>query len=219
MAVWVVTGASRGIGLELCRQLAADGHDVVGVCRERARALGELGVRVEEGIDVTDGHQVAELARRLVRTHVDVLVNNAGILESTSLETLDFDSVRRQFEVNALGPLRVTRALLPNLSRGAKVIIVTSLMGSMGDNSSGGYYGYRMSKAAVNSAGVSLARDLASQGIAVGILHPGMVSTDMTGHRGISVEESARGLRARIDELDLKSSGTFRHANGQTLPW
>jgi NAD(P)-dependent dehydrogenase (short-subunit alcohol dehydrogenase family) len=121
--------------------------------------------------------------------------------------------------VNALGPLRVTRALLPNLVGGSKVVIVTSRMGSIADNGSGGYYGYRMSKAAVNAAGVSLARDLAPRGITVLLLHPGMVATEMTGASGIPVAESVAGLLARIDELGQQASGSFHHANGETLPW
>ena len=129
-------------------------------------------------------------------------------------------SIRRQFEVNSLGPLRVTRALLGRLVDGSKVGIVSSLMGSMTDNSSGGHYGYRMSKAAVNAAGVSLSHDLRPRGIAVAILHPGMVQTEMTGRRGIPPEESVRGLLRLLDELTLERSGTFWHApTGRELPW
>ena len=121
--------------------------------------------------------------------------------------------------MNALGPLRVTRALLPNLADGAKVAILTSLMGSIADNGSGGYYGYRMSKAALNAAGKSLARDLAGRGVTVLILHPGMVATAMTGGHGIPVEQSVTGLLERIGALGLEASGTFWHADGRELPW
>jgi NAD(P)-dependent dehydrogenase (short-subunit alcohol dehydrogenase family) len=168
---------------------------------------------------VTDDAAVAELAGRLT-DEIDVLVNNAGILTSESLDNLDFDRIRRQLEINSLGPLRVTAALLPRLGRGSKVAIVTSRMGSIGDNTSGGRYGYRMSKAAVNAAGKSLAMDLKPRGIAVALLHPGFVRTDMTGHNGmVDPEESARGLIARIDELSLQSTGRFWHMNGEELPW
>jgi NAD(P)-dependent dehydrogenase (short-subunit alcohol dehydrogenase family) len=102
---------------------------------------------------------------------------------------------------------------------GGKVVIITSLMGSMGDNGSGGFYGYRMSKAAVNSAAVSLARDLSGRKVAVGILHPGMVATEMTGGNGIPVADSVRGLIARIDELSMDRTGKFFHQNGRELPW
>ena len=148
-----------------------------------------------------------------------MLVNNAGILSRDALDDLDFDGMRRQFEVNALAPLRVTRALLPNLGAGSKVVIITSRMGSIADNGSGGYYGYRMSRAAVNIAGVSLARDLRERGIAVLLLHPGMVATEMTGQHGIPVAEAARNLVARIETLGLDQTGSFHHANGEPLPW
>ena len=130
------------------------------------------------------------------------------------------DSVRRQFEVNALGPLRVTCSLIPALRNGAKIALLTSRMGSIADNESGGSYGYRMSKAALNAAGVSLAKDLSSRGIAVAILHPGYVKTDMTGPSAlIDAEESVAGLLDRIDQLNLENSGSFWHMNGELLPW
>jgi NAD(P)-dependent dehydrogenase (short-subunit alcohol dehydrogenase family) len=219
VATFAITGAGRGIGFELCRQLRGRGERVVAICRRPAPELQALGCRVVDGIDVADDGSVTRLARELSGERIDVLVNNAGILSREGLDDLDLDRIRRQFEVNALGPLRVTRALLPNLGAGAKVIIVTSRMGSIADNGSGGYYGYRMSKAAVNMAGVSLARDLAPRGIAVQLLHPGMVATEMTGREGIPVEEAARNLIARMDELEPTQSGSFRHANGEPLPW
>jgi NAD(P)-dependent dehydrogenase (short-subunit alcohol dehydrogenase family) len=148
------------------------------------------------------------------------LINNAGILSSEDLADLDFAAIQRQMEVNAYGPLRVSRKLLPNLKSGSKLVLITSRMGSIGDNTSGGMYGYRMSKAALNAAGASLARDLAGQGIAVAILHPGAVRTAMTGGHGqVSATDSVRGLLARIDELSLETTGQFRHANGEELPW
>jgi NAD(P)-dependent dehydrogenase (short-subunit alcohol dehydrogenase family) len=219
VATFAITGAGRGIGFELCRQLRGRGERVVAICRQPAPELQALGCRIVDGVDVADDGSVTRLARELSGERIDVLVNNAGILSREGLDDLDLDRIRRQFEVNALGPLRVTRALLPNLGSGAKVIIVTSRMGSIADNGSGGYYGYRMSKAAVNMAGVSLARDLGPRGIAVQLLHPGMVATEMTGRQGIAVEEAARNLIARIDELESAQSGSFRHANGEPLPW
>jgi NAD(P)-dependent dehydrogenase (short-subunit alcohol dehydrogenase family) len=219
MSVSLVTGANRGIGLELARQLAARGDEVIAVCRKTTPALDALGVRVEAGIEVTDEKSLAVLAGRLAGVDIDLLVNNAGIGEWGGLDGIDFASIERQFEVNAMGPLRVTAALLPLLHEGSKVAIVTSRMGSIADNTSGGFYGYRMSKAAVNAAGVSLAHDLRGRGIAVTLLHPGMVNTDMT-HHGITPEEAVRGLLARIDALALETSGRFLHAGtGETLPW
>jgi NAD(P)-dependent dehydrogenase (short-subunit alcohol dehydrogenase family) len=216
---YVVTGANRGIGLELCRQLAARGEEVIAVCRRSSHGLDALGLRVESGVDLIDAASAANLAERLAGVSIDVLVNNAGTLQRVGLDDLDVDSIRRQFEVNAVGPLRLTRVLLDNLGAGSKVVILTSLMGSMTDNTSGGSYGYRMSKAALNAAAVSLARDLQSRQIAVAILHPGMVSTDMTGHRGVAVADSVAGLLERIEGLDLDNSGTFWHADGRVLPW
>ncbi len=216
----VVTGANRGIGLELCTQLVAAGWDVVGACRRSSESLDAVATEVWEGIDVADDAVVGRLAARAGERVFDLLINNAGILQHQPLSALDFDSMRAQFEVNSLGPLRVTSALLPNLTEGGKVAIVTSRMGSIDDNTSGGAYGYRMSKAAVNIAGVSLGRDLAGRGISVVLLHPGHVKTDMTRGRGqVDVGTAARGLLARIEELKLSTSGTFLHAQGQALPW
>ncbi len=220
MPTALVTGANRGIGLELCRSLKERGDEVIAVCRRSSPELDALGVRVEAGVDVTDEASVRRLAERLAGTTLDVVVNNAGLLAHERLGEIDFDSVRAQLEVNALGPLRVTEALLPRLREGSKVAIVTSRMGSIGDNTSGGAYGYRMSKAAVNAAGKSLALDLRGRGVAVILLHPGFVRTDMTGHRGdLEPREAAGGLLARIDELTLEHTGELRHQNGQPLPW
>ncbi|MEZ5958112.1 MAG: SDR family oxidoreductase [Hyphomonadaceae bacterium] len=220
MATILITGANRGIGLELARQLKARGDDVIAACRKPSPELDELGVRVESGIEVSSGESVADLARRLNGASLDTIINNAGILRMENLAGMDFTSIAQQLDVNALGPLRVTTALLPLLSEGSKVVIITSRMGSITDNGSGGYYGYRMSKAAVNAAGMSLARDLKSRGIAVGLFHPGMVATEMTGRNGIPAEDSVRGIIQRMDALKLESSGRFTHAGtGEELPW
>ena len=220
MTTTVITGANRGIGLELARQLHARGDQVIAVCRTSSPELDALGVRIEAGIDVSHTEDVADLAKRLQGARIDVLINNAGILRGESLGALNFNSIEQQFEVNALGPLRVTAALTPLLAANAKVAIITSRMGSIADNSSGGYYGYRMSKAAVNAAGVSLARDLAARNIAVALIHPGMVATDMTGRNGVPPQDAARGVLARIDALKLETTGRFWHAGtGEELPW
>ena len=221
MVTYLITGANRGIGYEYCRQLNERGDTVIAVCRSASEELKQLGVRVEEGIDITSDASVADLRDRLNDTAIDVLINNAGILKGVSLEDLDFESIREQFEVNALGPLRVTHALLPLLKAGSKIALMTSRMGSIGDNTSGSSYGYRMSKVALSMAGKSLSLDLKPRGIAVAILHPGLVQTRMTGFTssGITPEESVKGLLKRIDELTLENTGTFWHANGEVLPW
>lgn len=221
MATYLVTGANRGIGYEYCRQLQARGDRVIAVCRTTSEDLQPLGIQIEAGIDITSDAALSELCTRLGNTEIDVLINNAGILKRVTLEDLDFGSIRHQFEVNALGPLRVTHALLPNLKAGSKIVLMTSRMGSIADNTSGSSYGYRMSKVALSMAGKSLAHDLKPRGMAVAILHPGLVQTRMTNFTsgGISPEASVQGLLARIDALTLENSGTFWHANGEVLPW
>ena len=153
--------------------------------------------------------------------NIDVLIQNAGVSEYNSLSTLDPESILRQFEINALSPLYFTKSFLHNMGRGSKVVLMSSRMGSIDDNTSGGSYGYRMSKVALCMAGKSLSVDLRSMGISVAILHPGLVSTRMTGFtsNGITPGQSVKGLLARIDALNLENSGTFWHSNGNTLPW
>lgn len=220
MATILVTGANRGIGLEFCRLYKARGDEVIAVCRNNSDELEQLGIEVIDSIDVSEASCMDEIRLALKGRVIDLLVNNAGILVGQNLDTLKFDDVSRQFEVNAMGPLRVVHALLDNFSEGSKVALITSRMGSMGDNGSGGQYGYRMSKAALNAAGVSLAHDLKGQGVSVAILHPGYVQTGMVGFRGdVPASESAANICQRIDELNIENTGTFWHANGDVLPW
>ena len=221
MATYLVTGSNRGIGLEYCRQLKERGEEVIATCRSSSPELDELGVRIEVDVDVSSGGSVLNLKRRLEGAHIDVLIQNAGIAEFNSLLSLDPESIIRQFEVNALSPLCFTQAFLSNMGNGSKVALMTSRMGSIDDNTSGGSYGYRMSKVALCMAGKSLSIDLKTKGISVAILHPGLVSTRMTGFTssGISPEQSVSGLLTRIDSLNLENSGTFWHSNGEVLPW
>ena len=145
---------------------------------------------------------------------------NAGILRDESLSQLNVDTIREQFEINALAPLRVVATLQANLNEGAKVALITSRMGSISDNTSGGRYGYRMSKAALNAAAMSLSHDLASKKIAVGIYHPGYVQTEMVNYGGdISASDSAKKLVGLINQLTQDQSGVFKHSNGSVLPW
>jgi len=218
--VIVITGASRGIGLSFCQYYQSKGFEVHAVCRQASEALNSLGVRIIEGVDISNSRDVAKLKRTLKGVPVDLLINNAGILHDETLGDLNYESIQQQFEVNALGPLRVTEALLGNLSSGSKIALITSRMGSVSDNSSGGRYGYRMSKCALNIAGMSLAMDLESQGIAVALLHPGLVGTDMIGgHGDITPGQAAERLATRIEGLTLENTGTFWHSNGEVLPW
>lgn len=216
----VITGANRGIGLELARLYASRGDRVTGVCRESSPELDAVAATVIDGIDVTREADVATLATTLAGANIDLLINNAGLLQDEVLGSIDFDSIRTQMEINAYAPLRVAQALLKLIPAGGKIANITSRMGSIADNDSGGRYGYRASKAALNAFGKSLAMDLKPKGIAVAQLHPGYVQTRMVGFTGhITPAEAARGLADRIDGLTLENSGSFWHSDGQQLPW
>ncbi len=221
MSTYLITGSNRGIGLELVRQLKNRGEDVIATCRSSSSELNALSVRVESGIDISSGDSVIKLKENLNDTKVDVLIQNAGIAQFNSLSNLDPQSIIHQFEVNALSPLCFVQTMLSHLSKSPKIALISSRMGSIEDNNSGGSYGYRMSKVALCMAGKSLSVDLKPKGIAVAILHPGLVSTRMTGFTssGIQPKESVQGLIQRIDELNLHNSGTFWHSNGEILPW
>ncbi len=223
MSTILITGANRGIGLEMCRQCKARGDAVIAVCRKPSSKLEALGVEIVDGVDVRKPADLQALRKALDGRRIDILMHVAGVLSSQSLGNLDaraLEQIHLQFETNAIAPLLATQALLDLMPEGGKIGILTSRMGSIADNDSGGSYGYRMSKAAVNAAGKSLAVDLKPRGISVALLHPGYVRTDMTGHHGlIDADESVRGLLARMDALTLEESGGFWHQNGERLPW
>ena len=216
----VITGANRGIGLELVRQWQAAGNTVTALCRTASDELKDTGARIIEDVDVTDEDSLTRVRRKLGDQKIDILYNNAGLLTDESLHDMNWDRIQTQFEVNTLGPLKVTLAFLDLIREGGKVALMTSRMGSIADNDSGGRYGYRMTKAALNAAGKSLAEDLKPRGIAVAILHPGFVKTAMTGYNGhITPDVAAQRLIERVDELTLETSGVFRHSDGSELPW
>ncbi|MCB1145168.1 MAG: SDR family oxidoreductase [Leptospiraceae bacterium] len=215
----VITGANRGIGFGLAKEFSKSGHNVIGVCRNASNDMRNHCSEVLDGYDVTKEESLTSLYEKLSGTKIDILINNAGILQQDSLSQLPSNSLLDQFKVNAMAPILLTSKILPLIQKPGKVVVITSRMGSIADNGSGGYYGYRMSKAAVNAAFVSLARDLASSDIHVAIIHPGMVATEMTGRQGIPVEEAVSGIVHRINELNASSSGKFYHQNGEELPW
>jgi NAD(P)-dependent dehydrogenase (short-subunit alcohol dehydrogenase family) len=223
MSTILITGANRGIGLEMCRQCKTRGDTVIAVCRHRSSELEALEVEIVDAVDVRQLEDLQVLRRALDGRHIDILMLVAGVLRNETLGEIDAQAVEQiqlQFETNAIAPLLVTQALMDRIPEGGKVGILTSRMGSIADNDSGGRYGYRMSKAAVNAAGKSLAVDLKPRGISVALLHPGFVRTDMTGRQGlIDADESVRGLLARMDALTLENSGSFWHQNGDILPW
>ena len=216
----VITGANRGIGLALAQKLHQMDYDVIGICRESSDELNALAKQVIEGIDVTNSASIDKIKSELSNQQIDLLINNAGLLGDDVLGQIELDSLRAQMEINAYAPLMVTEALLPNLVSGSKVAMITSRMGSIADNDSGGRYGYRASKAALNAFAKSLSVDLAPKGISVAILHPGYVQTRMVNFSGlISTETSAVGLVKIIENLTLENTGSFWHTNGESLPW
>ena len=227
---YLVTGANRGIGLEFVRQLTARGDAVEVVARrpERSSLLLELAQRFPSLVrihaaDVTNDYNVRALAKELEDVGIDVLINNAGVMgRLVPLAEVDLEDVLHTFAVNAVSPLRVTRALLPSLRRGTarRIVHITSKMGSIDDNKSGGAYGYRMSKTALNMASRSLATDLRGEEMVSAVLHPGWVKTDMGGPGAmISAEESVQGLLRVIDGLTLAHSGRFFNYTGEEIPW
>lgn len=228
--VIAITGASRGIGLELVRQWAARGAKVLAAAREplQATELQALAKRLPERVhvhrcDVTGEADVAAFARAYEGVPVDVLVNNAGVMGSREpLARVDLADVSKTFEANAVGPLRVTRALLPNLRIGSRKLVLhlSSKMASISDNGSGGYYAYRMSKVALNMMSKSLAVDLEPEGISSVVVHPGWVQTSMGGpHAPVSVEASAAALIELATTLDRSASGSFIDWTGRPIPW
>ncbi len=220
MATYLILGANRGIGLQLAKQLGERGEQVIAVCRHGSDELSALPARVIDGVELTDSDSLLNLQQQLADLQIDVLVHVAGILRGDDLDSLSLEQMRQHFEVNTLAPLASLKALRGNLAAGSKVFILSSRVGSIADNSSGGNYAYRVSKTAVNMVGVNLAHDLKPYGISVHLLHPGYVQTDMTGHRGnLAADESAAGLIEQMDRLGLEDAGTFWHASGEQLEW
>lgn len=222
-----MVGADTGIGEAFALAASARGSSVLAACLREAPTLTDAGVEVIPGIDVMSDDAVARLEHRLAASQVELLMYVAGVVREAPFGSLNFAAMQDEYDVNALGFLRVAQAVVPRMGAGGKIGLVTSRVGSLGDNSSGGMYGYRMSKAAANMAALNLARELAPHQIAVLCLHPGTVRTQMTSTLsdrrtvGSAAEPAAAaaGLLAQLDELTLQTTGTFRHANGEALPW
>lgn len=221
METILITGANRGIGLEMVRCHTDRGDHVIAVCRAVSDELRKTGAEIIENVDMLNGAAIDSLQTRIEANSIDRLVANAGIRSLEGYDNLDYDSIRYQFEVNTLGPLRLVRVLDDALIDGAKVILISTRVGSLADNESGGEFGYRMSKAALNMAGVNLAHALKPRKIAVVLLHPGFVRTALTGGDGLlDADQSAESLVAISDRLGLTETGTFWHAvEGTQLPW
>lgn len=226
MSTVLITGANRGIGLELARQYAADGWRVIATCREPAQATALAAIAGVEihALAVDDPAAIAGLAAALAGRTLDLLINNAGImgpeLPAQSCEGVDAAGWLQTLKVNSLAPLLLTLALRPALKPGATVATLSSQLGSIAENESGGMYAYRASKAAVNMVNKSLAVDLRDDGIICLVLHPGWVQTDMGGAKApVQVPDSVRGLRRVIDAATAADSGSFIAFDGRRLPW
>ncbi len=216
----LITGANRGIGLALAALFKKNGYQVIALCRSESAEIKKTADRLICGIDFTRQEDLDRVYEQLKTVKVDVLINNAGLLQDDVLGSIEIDSLRRQMEINAYAPLMVSEKLLPCLSECGKIINITSRMGSIADNNSGGRYGYRASKAALNAFTKSLAVDLKDQGIMAAVIHPGWVKTRMVGFNGlISAEDSAQGIFTVIQSLSMTSSGGFWHSSGEELPW
>lgn len=229
MATWMITGANRGIGLELCKVLLARGETVIAASRnpDGARDLWELasdfkGLFRSVKLDVGNAKSVEECARELANGTIDVLVNNAGVLNGAGdgLATLRFEEVVKSFEINTYGAMRVARAFLPMLNQSSepKMVSITSRMGSIADNTSGGYYAYRMSKSALNMFHKCFAIEFPK--IASAVLHPGWVQTEMGGSGApVTPHDSASGLIKVIDGLTTQKNASFIDFKGESIPW
>ncbi len=216
-----VVGSNRGIGLALVEELLKQDHEVFAFCRRPSPDLKSLKpTMIISDFDVTDEIKTSEILKNQDLPPLDCLLHVSGIMRSTSLQDLDIPTMMEQFEVNSVAPIACSKAFLPYLSDNAKIGLLTSRMGSIADNTSGGSYGYRMSKAALNAAGKSLALDLKERGLAVFLLHPGWVQTDMTNQTGhVTPNESALGLIKVMESKTIEETGTFWHMNGEGLPW
>ncbi len=220
MPVAVITGANRGIGLALTKLYLQQKWNVFALCRNSSDELNATSAKVITRVDVGNPDALPDALSGIKDSKIDLLINNAGVLARDSLDQWDPHTIEHQFRVNALGPLLVTQCLLNQFKDGAKVAHITSRMGSIEDNTSGSYYGYRMSKAALNAAGKSMANDLKLKNIAVALLHPGYVQTEMVSYGGdISADNAAERLVKRIEELNMDNTGSFWHSNGEVLPW
>lgn len=221
---YVITGANRGIGLELSRQLTGRGDHVIATARPGAEVadLLDIGARIET-LDVADDESVRAFGGRMTGDPVDVLINNAGMApEARQLGELDFDVMLETFSVNAVGPLRLAQALMPNLKAGQRRLIagLSTEMASIAGNRSGGYYSYRASKAALNMLTKTLALELAGKGFTCVALNPGWVKTRMGGpHAPLAVAESAASMIRLLDGLSTKDSGAFLAHDGSRLAW
>jgi len=223
-----ITGANRGIGLEFTRQYASDGWNVIACCRDLAQAtdlqqLAQAYPNIKTyALDVADFAAIEALAAVLKDVKIDVLINNAGVYPHSSLQEADADDWLHAFKVNSMAPFKMATAFMPHIaaSQLRKLVTLSSKMGSLDDNTSGGSYLYRSSKTAANMVMKSLSIDLQPYGISVAVLHPGWVQTEMGGPGGlIDAQTSVSGLRQVIANLNLANSGQFIAYDGKAINW
>ena len=218
-SVALVTGANRGIGLGWVRRLMTRERPVLAICRERSPELSALGVEILDGLDITSAEASTAIAQTLAERRISMLVHNAGLFVKDRLGELDARRLRQQWEVNALAPLLLTQALQDRFAPGARVILMSSNLASIAQ-STGGHYGYRMSKAALNMVGRTLAKDLAPRDVVVLVLSPGRVRTAMSGYRGdADVDEAAEQLLVLASQASAADAGRFLERDGAHLPW
>ncbi|MCW7556352.1 SDR family oxidoreductase [Endozoicomonas gorgoniicola] len=224
----VITGANRGLGLEFCKQYLAEGHKVYACCRSPESAEELLKLKQEAAgrleavpLDVTNAAQLTNLKHTLQGQSIDLLINNAGVYgQQQSFGEVNEQEWMKVLHINTVAPLLVVQELVDLMATDGKILLMTSKMGSIEDNTSGGRYIYRSSKAALNAAGKSLALDLSDRGISVALCHPGWVQTDMGGPDAlINTETSIRGLREVMEQLTIDKSGQFFSYDGSIIPW
>ncbi len=227
----LITGANRGIGFEITQQYAKAGWRVIACCREPEKAQGLDGVRSDHReqvsihrLDVTNSEPIKALATSVEDTPIDILLNNAGIYgqRDDSLGNIDEDKWLETFRVNTIAPIKVMEAFIDVVAASKRKVFatITSKMGSMADNTSGGSYVYRSSKAALNAVMKSAANDLEGRGISVVVIHPGWVRTDMGGPSALlSVEQSAKSIRELLGRVSIEDTGKFFNYDGTVIPW
>jgi NAD(P)-dependent dehydrogenase (short-subunit alcohol dehydrogenase family) len=227
----LITGANRGIGFELAKQYLINGETVIATCRDKNRATELISLKNKysdklliESMDISYPEQIERLANKLIEQHIeiDLIVNNAGYLDrdNHSIHNINYANAEMSFKVNSLGPLFLTHCFLPlmNKARLSKIAIISSVMGSLSQQQSVAWYGYRMSKAAANMLAVNLSEELAIDNVAVVAIHPGWVQTDMGGTTAKeNVNDSSLGIMKVIDKLSISSTGTFYDFNGEEL--
>jgi len=222
MKTAIVTGANRGIGLELTRQLIDSGYNVHATYRSDKGGLTEIdsvNLSIHQ-MDVRDKVQISSLVQSV--NEIDLLINNAGVADGRwqSISEIDMEHALEVLNVNAVSPVLVTQQALPKLVDGSKVVMMSSLMGSISDCRSGRSYAYRASKTALNMFSIAMKNELESQGISILIMHPGWVETDMGGpHAPLSVEESVNGIIQRIEEQNMSMSGRYVEFDNSPIEW